>query len=69
MNMMTKLLTGIGSVTASIHNGVDTISTSSIKDSVGSLKATTVKYGSAIAQGYASTRKPKQGKLPLAQKS
>jgi hypothetical protein len=69
MNYMTKLFTGIGSVTASIHNGIEAISTSSLKSGVDSIKDTTVKYGSAVAQGYVSNRKPKQLELDLKAKS
>ena len=63
--MMTKLFTGIGSVTASIHNGIDNISTSSIKSGVDSIKQTTVKYASATAQGYMSKRQPKVKQLEM----
>lgn len=65
MNYMTKLFTGLGSVSASIHNGIDSLSTSSIKSGVDSIKQTTVKYASATAQGYVGSRKPKQLELEL----
>ena len=69
MNYMTKLFTGLGSVTASIHNGIDNISTSSIKSGVDNIKQTTVKYASATAQGYVKSRKPKQLELNLKQEA
>lgn len=69
MNYMTKLFTGLGSMTASIHNGVDSLSASSLKSSIDSVKQTTVKYGTAMAQGYVSKRKPKQLELDLKAKS
>ena len=69
MNYMTKLFTGLGSMTASIHNGVDSLSASSLKSGIDSVKQTTVKYGTAMAQGYVSKRKPKQLELDLKAKS
>ena len=71
-NLMTKLFTGIGSVSASIHNGVDNITSTdfskapqSIKSVANKVKETSVECGSAIAQGYMSKRQPKVKQLEM----
>lgn len=69
MNLMAKLMLGIGSIGGSARNGVEDISLSSIKSGANSVKETASKYGSLIAQGYSAARASKQAELPLKEKS
>lgn len=69
MNLMAKLMLGIGSLGGSARNGIEDISLSSVKSGAKSVKDTASKYGSLIAQGYSAARASKQAELPLKEKS
>lgn len=64
MNILGKICIGLGSISASVHNGVEDLPTS-LKNGAVDSKSTIAKYGSLIKEGYVAGRKAKAPELPL----
>ena len=64
MNILGKICIGLGSISASVHNGVEDLPTS-LKNGAVDSKSTIAKYGSLVKQGYNAGRQLRAKQLEL----